>query len=321
MKHQRFFRVSLLLFGLLMFAGYGIAQSDTSLVGTWRAKADSPLVLKINADGTGALNGAGFKYEIEGNKLSVVEGAKVTTFSYMLKDSALILYREGTVQGVIFERIDEIQQSTPTRRGSGESMKAGKGLVGRWQGKDGVAQINADGTLIFGGQTFRYTAKNNILTLIGTDGALEMPYQLDGDTLVVSVNGEESVLKRLTGSGRGGVASGGANPQELVGKWCYMSNVYASNGGRMSNRCFTLYENGTYQYYAETSSSGPVASSVTQESDKGRWTATATTITSVSPKTGTNTYRLEKRNHPKTHDPMLVMDGDAYVTYGPRRPW
>lgn len=89
----------------------------------------------------------------------------------------------------------------------------------------------------------------------------------------------------------------------------------------MSNRCFTLYENGTYEYYSETSSSGPVASSASQESDSGTWTATSTTITRNSRSLGTETYSLERRNHPKTGDAMIVIDGDAYVTYSPRRPW
>ena len=100
-----------------------------------------------------------------------------------------------------------------------------------------------------------------------------------------------------------------------------MSNVNSNSGGRMSNRCFTLYENGTYEYYSETSSSGPVASSASQESDSGTWTATSTTITRNSRSLGTETYSLERRNHPKTGDPMIVFDGDAYVTYSPRRPW
>jgi hypothetical protein len=100
-----------------------------------------------------------------------------------------------------------------------------------------------------------------------------------------------------------------------------MSNVNASNGGRMSNRCFTLYEDGTYQYYAETSSSGEYGSSASQESDSGTWSATQTTITANSQTNGVHTYNLEKRNHPKTNDPMLVLDGDAYVTYGPKPSW
>jgi len=108
---------------------------------------------------------------------------------------------------------------------------------------------------------------------------------------------------------------------DITGKWCYMSNIYASNGGRISNRCFTLNPNGTYEYYGESSSSGQYGSTASQQSDRGTWTATATTINTNSTRNGTRTYRLEKKNHPKTKDPMLVIEGDAYVTYYKKASW
>ncbi len=114
---------------------------------------------------------------------------------------------------------------------------------------------------------------------------------------------------------------GGSTSQELVGKWCYQANVQANDGGRMSNTCFTLSQNGTYQYYSETSSSNPYGGSGSQSSDNGRWSATATTLTAHSSSGQTKTYSLEKRNHPKTGDPMLIVDGDAFVTFYQRQPW
>lgn len=109
--------------------------------------------------------------------------------------------------------------------------------------------------------------------------------------------------------------------QELVGKWCYLANIQARDGGRMSERCFILNANGTYQYHSETSNSNPYGGSSSQTDDSGRWSATATTITAQSNSGETNTYSLEKRNHPKTGDPMLIVDGDAYVTFFQRQPW
>ena len=163
--------------------------------------------------------------------------------------------------------------------------------------------------------------RGSVITLSGSDGSLDIPFRLSGDTLSVEAEGRTIVYKRLAEGEEPRAAAAGANPQELTGKWCYMANVNTGSGGRISNRCFTLYANGTYEYYGETSSSGPVASSASQESDSGTWTATATTITAHSRSGATNTYRLEKRNHPKTGDPMLVLDGDAYVTYAQRPPW
>ena len=117
------------------------------------------------------------------------------------------------------------------------------------------------------------------------------------------------------------VRNSGNNPAELVGKWCYLANIQARDGGRMSERCFVLNGDGTYQYHSETSNSNPYGGSSSQTDDSGRWSATATTIIAQSNSGETNTYSLEKRNHPKTGDPMLIVDGDAYVTFNQRQPW
>jgi hypothetical protein len=109
--------------------------------------------------------------------------------------------------------------------------------------------------------------------------------------------------------------------QELVGKWCYLSNVQANDGGRMSEICITLNSDGTYEYYGETSSNNPYGGSGSQESDAGRWSATATTLTAHSNSGETKNFTLEKRNHPKTGDPMLIIDGDAFVTAYQKQPW
>jgi hypothetical protein len=152
---------------------------------------------------------------------------------------------------------------------------------------------------------------------------MQFPFQLADDTLRVLVEGRTVIYKRVaqTGEGEDSGSASGMNPANLFGKWCYMSNVNASNGGRMSNRCFTLYENGTYDYYSETSSSGQYGGTASQESDSGTWSVSGATLTAQSRAQGRLTFSLEKRNHPKTGDPMLVLDGDAFVTYSPRSPW
>ena len=195
-------------------------------------------------------------------------------------------------------------------------------LVGRWVSDEATVEIRANGTLTINGDEFSYKVKNSVITVYGDDGTLRFPFELDGDTMTVSVNDREVVYTRQKGANAQTKQgqSGGSNSQELVGKWCYMANLTGSNS-RMSNRCFTLAANGTYEYYSETSSSGGNGSSASQEYDSGRWSATATTLTANSNNHGTINYGLQKRNHPKTGDPMLVVDGDAYVTAYQKRPW
>jgi hypothetical protein len=202
------------------------------------------------------------------------------------------------------------------------------GIVGRWQSPDSEVVIKADGTLTIDGTPYRYTVAGKIVMLIGADGMVPIPFELNGDRLTVQVDGEIVVLQRLApgAPSRPRAAeptspAGSSNGSELAGKWCYLSNVTASNGGRMSDECFTIYPNGTYQYYAETSSSGPNGGTASQQSDSGTWSLNGSSLTVNSRSQGRSVYPLTKRNHPKNNDPMLCLDGRCFVTYGPKPPW
>lgn len=102
---------------------------------------------------------------------------------------------------------------------------------------------------------------------------------------------------------------------ELVGKWCAITNVDAKDGGRQSGTCFTLKADGTYDYHLETTPPVPIAD------DRGHWAATATSLVTRSTHGTVTTHRLAKRNHPRTHDPMLVIDGQTFVTFFQHAPW
>ena len=59
-----------------------------------------------------------------------------------------------------------------------------------------------------------------------------------------------------------------------------------------------------------------------QSSDSGSWTATESTLTTRSVGGRVTVYRLEKRNHPKNvRDPMIVLNGETFVTYFNKPPW
>lgn len=69
----------------------------------------------------------------------------------------------------------------------------------------------------------------------------------------------------------------------------------------------------TDAFYAGTSS---------QSSDFGTWNYDGTRIYYNSQNgQGSGSYLLEKRNHPKNGDPMIVLDGETYVTYYQKNPW
>ena len=206
--------------------------------------------------------------------------------------------------------------------GPGRSSPGGS-LLGTWYSEKGTAVFKMNGTMVFNGQNYSYTASKGIITLTGIDGTIPVSYQVSGGKLTTALNdGTVTVFSRKQDpSGEARKAGAGPGPKDLAGKWCYMSNVHASNGGRMSNRCFTLNPNGSYEYYGEASSSGQYGSAASQESDRGTWSATGTTLIANSARYGKRTYRLEKKNHPKTKDPMLVIEGEAYVTFYKKASW
>src|SRR5689334_13990696 len=146
-------------------------------------------------------------------------------------------------------------------------------LVGRWKSPEAIVEIRANGTLKINSDEFVYKVKNAVITVANDDGVMTFPYILKGDTLIVEVAGREVVYKRVTGNrddGEGDVpqtsqrSTGERVIPEFVGKWCYLANLGGTSSYR-NDRCFTLYENGTYEYSGEVSSSGAAGSSVGSE--------------------------------------------------------
>ena len=178
-----------------------------------------------------------------------------------------------------------------TRISAGESD-----IAGSWQGPSGNVQINLDGTATVGGVVYRYTQAGNQITLGGPDGTFIAIVQRAGDTMTWLVNGKTLTFQRAAATWA--VGGGSGIVPELVGKWC-----------QASAECFTFLADGSFQYAAPESGDG------------GTWTATVDSITSTSKKTGVRKYRLEKRNQPKTGEPMLVLDGAEFTTAYQKGPW
>ncbi|HRI03647.1 MAG TPA: hypothetical protein PLL77_07885 [Pyrinomonadaceae bacterium] len=202
-------------------------------------------------------------------------------------------------------------------------------LVGRWKSDVAVIEIRANGTVKINDDEFVYKVKNSVITVANDEGVMAFPFELDGDTLVVQVDGSEVVYTRLKGNATGGTTSGGMGNSgggegsviaAFVGQWCYQANLNSTNSYH-SRRCFTLYANGTYEYSSDYSQAGGEGGSSSQSYDSGRWTATRNTITAYSKTNGKIVYPIELRNHPKTGDPMIVIDGDAYVTQTQKPSW
>jgi hypothetical protein len=324
-----------------------MAQAPGSLLGTWQAK-EGPItiVLTLNADGTGKLDEASIKYTVKGAALVVEEAGVVNKYAFQLEGNRMTLSGGDLEKPMLFERQGSAPLSglaarraqAPKAEEKAQTELKGKTedkeLAGQWQGPEGIIQIKTDGTVIVGGVPYRYTAQNNIINLVGAEGMAQIPYQLNGDTLLVQIGGQTVNLKRLSegsgalpgGGGNTAEAAGGGSGTELVGKWCYFSSFNSvSGGGSMTEECFTLAPNGTYQYHREGSisaySTGIYGATASQTDDSGTWRVSGNMVTVVSRTSGTSTYTITKRNNPKNGDPMICLDGRCFVTYYQRPSW
>jgi hypothetical protein len=182
-----------------------------------------------------------------------------------------------------------------------------------------------DGRCNYQGQVFSYTASSSQITLTTPQGSVVMPYQLNGDQLQLTVNGQSFVYQRGTQSSSSAAPAAGAVAQELVGKWCYVNVTSTNSGGSSTDECITLNPNGTFEYYAERSMSANSpsawAGTSSQNADQGTWWVEGDRIHYRSQKQGQGSYQLQKLNHPKTGEPMIVLDGTAYVTFYQKPAW
>ena len=226
-------------------------------------------------------------------------------------DEIYVLAGDGSVRSLdapelaakVQQALEEIQPGL-LPDGEGKSTKygdlPGKTFVFRGQaptGQDVLANIYA------------FPTPNGVAGLVG----LGFPDKLGK---------RQNELLAMLATLRPAKAQAGGIARELVGQWNYFSNFNATNGGgRMSSTSLTLRADGTYTYAAETSSSNPFGGAASQENDAGRWSLQGDSLVFVSQSGQRASYRLEKRNHPKNRDPMILLDGKAFVTATQRAPW
>ncbi len=211
--------------------------------------------------------------------------------------------------------------------------------VGTWHNDNsGTLVLNANGEGSLSGNTFNYAVDNGILVAYDEYGVYYLNIKVNANQL--TINGELTqntpiIFTKTKGNALANQSVNKMNQnvnneqgiidQSIVGTWCWTnaSATYSSSSSYSS--CIVINADGTYQYNSEGSISayggGGYGGSSSQNSDYGTWRVSGNTIHVVSAKEGAKTYSFEKRNHPKNGDPMIIIDGDAYVSYYQKAPW
>jgi hypothetical protein len=300
----------------LVHAQNPLARPDP-FVGTFQGDQVTLEMMGARGQYSGSLTVQGHKLPVTaksgtGNATGSFEvNGRTYSFTLTPVGSGLKLASEGAEYTLVRKGATTVSPADP----EGDQPRSGS-IVGSWRSATGSARFNADGTGVVDGQPGRYEISGNQLTLIGAQGQVTLPFEVRQDSLTLTVNGVAVVLNRVreeTGSG--------SIHAELVGKWCWSSMVNAQQGGRQSNQCITMEPNGAYTYVGGSDNYNPYGGATTQSADSGTWTATETTLTAHSRSGKTTVYALEKRNHPKNKDPMIVLNGQTFVTYYNKPPW
>ncbi|MCC6584020.1 MAG: hypothetical protein IT271_09975 [Chitinophagales bacterium] len=204
-------------------------------------------------------------------------------------------------------------------------------IYGTWNNEEvGTLIFNSNGSGTFAGGSFTYTSTASKIFAYSEDGNFTYSYKVVNGQLIISGGIFPAPVtftkSKNTSSGTSGNTKSGSIDKSIVGTWCWTktSGTY-TNASSGSTRCIVINADGTYQYTYEGSISGSgggyYGGSASQSADHGTWKLNGNTISVVSASEGALTYSFQKKNHPKTGDPMIVIDGDAYVTYYQKNPW
>jgi hypothetical protein len=334
-------------------------QAAPAIAGTWQnTETGAPLTLLLLPDGTGEFNGTMLKYSLAGAKLTLaMAGNQPVTYGYSLSGDKLTLSGGDLKQALAFMRTGSTQGgmaggqtggSTAIAPAQGATKPAAggapspAGIVGIWEGYGETMEFRPGGVAIYLGQQMQYSVAGSTLTLVAGGQSVPMAFAISGNQLTLAANGKTLVYTRRGsvgaagnqaegGGGPGNQASGGgaAGPRggiiapEIVGTWAWIDVTNTNSGGISSSTYITIKPDGTYEYHSEGSISvnGGAGGTASQSGDRGTWRLEGSILHVQSQTYGVIDYRFEKRNHPKTGDPMIVIDGQPYVTYYQKAPW
>jgi len=314
------------------FAQIGAKTQVAKIIGIWiNNDFGYAMTLSLNNEGRGEFDGNAISYTTQGNILSITQQGTTNKYTYSLQGNTLTLSGGDLDAPITFKRKSgDVQSAQNNAIPSAQPSTSNHAIVGLWSNYGETIEFKQDGQVVYQGQRYPYQVSGNYINVSTAQGVLMMAYAVNGSQLNLTVNGQSllyekgkaivsnSPQRQSTTTGRGIDAS-------MAGKWCFVNVTTTNSGGVSSDECITLNADGTYQYYSERSMSANTSSfssgTSSQNSDTGTWWVEGSKVFYQSQTLGQGSYILEKRNHPKTGDPMIVIDGRAYVTFYNKAPW
>lgn len=339
----------IVLFSITSFAQIGtkVQSAKPGLTGTWINKDFGyDMKLQLNDNGKGTFEDENISYAIVGNKLSIKFVEETIAYSFKLGGNILTLSGGDLDAAINFSKQGTSSPSSKALNSSSISEKSTlpeKGnktekLIGKWTTEGADIEFKANGKGIYNGNPFTYTVNGNTLTSTDNTGSNSFFFMFLGESLSLSGAGINVILtkghkgykaetanKATANDAGSNNSAGGGIDQSIIGKWCWVKASGNTQASSSSSKCININGNGTYSYSSEGSISGYgggyYGGSSSQSADNGTWKVVGNKIHVNSRSQGFQILSFEKRNHPKNGDPMIVIDGDTYVTYNQRPSW
>ncbi|HYC87220.1 MAG TPA: hypothetical protein VEB86_18440 [Chryseosolibacter sp.] len=313
---------------LTTFLRPGSSAQAPKIYGHWSNKEFGfEMVLILQENGTGEFDGDPINFRISGSRLTMVHQGASNTYDFQLEGNSLTISGGDFEAPIVFSRAGANTGNAAATAIIESTKSIPENLIGAWSGYNEKIEFRGNGECLFQGQTFRYSVSANKIKLETGNGLLEMPYSITGNQIQFIINGQSFTYIRTTKSEK--VTDPPTRSKKidgaLVGKWCYISVNSISTGGSSTSECVILNQDGTYEYSSESSRTVNTpdlsAGTASQSSDRGTWWIEGDRIFYNSESQGIGSYQLGKVNHPKTGDPMIVLDGRSFVTFFQRNPW
>jgi hypothetical protein len=321
------------LLPISLLAQIGAKTQQTKITGVWNnSQFGYQMTLLLKPDGSGEFDGESIKYSTNTNKLLITQSGQTITYTFELQDNLLTLSGGDLDDKVTFTKggTERNQSSVAITQEPATKQDSKSKLIGVWSGNGETIEFKDNGQCIYLGNTFPYEESQGHVILTTQQGKAMFAYTIQGEQLNLTANGQKvsytrGVNNQSAQSNNPPSKNGGNIAQELVGKWCWTNVTSTNSGGSTSSRCIVLNANGTYEYASErsmdTNTNAFYAGTSSQGSDRGTWYLQGDRIFYNSQSSGQGSYQLQKINHPKTRDPMIVLDGEAYVTFYQKPSW
>lgn len=336
--------ILLLLLPVCLFSQIGQQRQNNTggITGKWiNNDFGYQMSLVFNNDGTCLIDGYNYNYNVSGNTLNVSDGYENISYNYSLNAGNLILSGGDLTQSMIFTRENTNQAIQP---GIKQNTASGN-LIGTWQNQ-GETVVFTGNTMTINGVQYNYSNNGNQISIQTVNGPQAISYSINGNSLTMLINGVTYIFHKSE-SGTQNTGYNSYQPQQqarqygnlpgtidrsIVGKWYYYSSSsnYYSSGSSSSERILEIKQDGTYKYYYEGGVSATNydqygnevmhGQSGREDSDSGTWRLQGNTLHVNSNTEGYQTYTLQKQNN-QNNEPMIVIDGDPYVTYYKKPPW